>query len=217
MAAVVVMAKAPRPGQVKTRMEPCLGRAGCAALQAALLRQAAGLAVEAAPDAAFVAYAPAEAEAELSELVPPGVALFPQHGASLGQRMAAAAGEVFRRHGGPLAVIGADAPTLDSARVGAAFAELAAGTDVCLGPARDGGYYLLAATRPAPALFDLPDQAWGGPEVLELTVRAVEAAGLSTALLPEEHDLDTPADAAALADDSRVPADVGALLTPCVR
>jgi rSAM/selenodomain-associated transferase 2 len=72
--------------------------------------------------------------------------------------------------------------------------------DVVFGPALDGGYYLVGHKRPEPALFDLPPQGWGGPDVLDRSLAAAHAAGLTTALIRQERDLDTPEDADALRD-----------------
>ena len=82
-----------------------------------------------------------------------------------------------------------------------------------IGPALDGGYYLLAARRAHPALFAIDDAAWGGPEVLDRTLAvAGRGAACRCDLLVTERDLDEPADAAALAADPRVPAAIRALV-----
>ena len=212
--AVLVMAKAPVPGRVKTRLQPLLGRDGCAELQAELIRHAAAWALEVAPGAAWLAYSPARAREEIEQLVPSGVDLFPQRGRSLGQRLEAATRHVLERRPGALLVIGTDAPTLTLAHAAGARGRLMVGDDVCFGPAADGGYYLLALDRPQPQLFSLPREEWGRPRVLELSVRAARAAGLTVGLLGEEYDLDTPDDAAELLTDPRVPPRVAEILAP---
>lgn len=194
---IVIMAKAPEPGAVKTRLAPLLGQAGCAELQRRLIQHTVRWALRAA-DLVSVAYAPAGAGELLAGLVPPAVALFPQRGASLGARMQAACADAAGRHHGPLALIGTDAPLLGPSHVHAAFAELAQGADACLIPARDGGYVLIALTNLDAAAFDIPDGAWGGPDVLEQTLEALARAGLRAALLPAVPDLDTPGDVMAL-------------------
>jgi rSAM/selenodomain-associated transferase 1 len=206
------MAKAPRAGEVKTRLEPLLGAEGCARLQAALVREATRWAFEVAPGAVYVAYAPAAAEAEVRELVPDGVALLAQEGRDLGERLATATERVLASAGGPLIVVGTDAPTLRRSHADGALARLAAGCDACFGPALDGGYYLVALTRSLPELFALPADAWGGPDVLELSLRAASDAGILAAVLDTERDLDTPADARALLADPALPDEVAAAL-----
>jgi uncharacterized protein len=210
--AVLVMAKAPVPGRVKTRLEPLLGREGCARLQAELIRHAAALALEVAAGAAWLAYTPGRTREQLEELAPEGLSLFPQKGRGLGERLEAATRYVLERRPGTLIVVGTDAPSLTAAHAAAARSRLMAGDDVCFGPAADGGYYLVALDRPQPALFSLPRAEWGGPRVLDLSVRAARQAGLTVGLLGEEHDLDTPDDAAELVRDRRVPPGVAAIL-----
>ena len=210
--AVLVMAKAPRAGDVKTRLAPLLGDEGCARLQAALTRRAAGWASEVAPGAAFVAYAPDGAIEEMLELVPPGTDLFAQEGDHLGERLAAASTRVLSMHDGPLLVIGTDLATLSRGHAEAALDDLSNGCDVCFGPAFDGGYYLVALARDLPDVFALPADAWGGAEVFELSLRAAATAGLQFGMLRAERDLDTPADARAALADPSFPPDIAEIL-----
>lgn len=204
MTPILIMAKAPRPGEAKTRLEPLLGPDGCARLQAELIRHTALWAAEAAPSV-WLSFAPADACAELAELVPRRVRLFPQDHGDLGARLRAATERVWREHCGPLMAIGTDAPELGPVHLRFAEHALATGADACLAPALDGGYALIALACPIPAAFDLPPDAWGGPDVLALTIAALEAAGCTTALLDPVRDLDTPADASSIAADPRCP------------
>lgn len=122
--AVLIMAKAPWPGTVKTRLQPLLGPDGCAALAGQLTRNAARVAAAAIaatmrpdpgaglPGAVFAAVDPPGAVAEVGSLLPPGTRLLAQRGANLGERMAAAAGDVFAGGYRPVVIIGTDAPTL---------------------------------------------------------------------------------------------------------
>jgi glycosyltransferase A (GT-A) superfamily protein (DUF2064 family) len=275
-ARILVMARAPVAGAAKTRLEPLLGPAGCARLQAALVAHTVATAAALGP----VSVAVTGPAALVAPLVPAGVELFRQRDGDLGVRMAAAVEQVRARdaratptswardgdatagtgpavvrgtdspHGTahatasspdlrPLGathataasqlrathvaaeaviVVGTDCPQLGATHVRAALAALAAGADAVFGPARDGGYYLvaLAPTTPAAPVFALPPAAWGGPQVLALSRTAAGRAGLRVALLDVEHDLDTPADAARARADPRVPATIAALLRPPV-
>jgi rSAM/selenodomain-associated transferase 2/rSAM/selenodomain-associated transferase 1 len=198
--AVLVMAKAPIPGRVKTRLEPVFTRAECAAIQARLIRRTAAWAVEeAAPGAAYVAFDPPEARDLMASLVPPEAKLVEQRGGGLGERLHVAAQQAHERHGErPLIVVGVDT-RLTRAHAHGALERLRSGSDVVFGPALDGGYYLVALARPAPELFAIEPSAWGGPDVLERSLAAAAAAGLEAALLDRrERDLDTPADAEGL-------------------
>jgi rSAM/selenodomain-associated transferase 2/rSAM/selenodomain-associated transferase 1 len=196
------MAKAPIPGRVKTRLGPVFSPEECAEIQRVLVRRTARWAAQTAREgAAYVAHDPPEGWAALAPLVPPGVEPIPQSGAHLGERLAEAVAEVFERQpAGPLLVVGVDT-RLTPQHASAALERLAGGADVVFGPALDGGYYLVGLKRPADAraLFDLPPNGWGGPEVLDHSLAAARAAGLRAELLETERDLDTPADAEALA------------------
>jgi len=207
------MAKAPRPGLAKTRLAPMLGDDRCASLQSALITRAVAVATSVAPAATFVAFDPPDARGELAGLVPPGVELVPQRGGHLGERMAAAAGDVYAVHLGPLVVVGTDIPLLEARHLHDAFAALAGGDDVVLGPAYDGGYYLAGITRPEPSLFDIAPELWGGARVLSATTTRVRAVGLRVGLLEVLRDLDTPEDAMALAAEGGLPSELRLLLS----
>ena len=124
----------------------------------------------------------------------------------------AATSDVATTRTGPVIVIGTDCPVLNPAHLATATKQLRQGRDMVLGPAHDGGYYLIALARPDPRLFALPTHAWGGPDVATLTMRAATTAGLSTGLIDAEHDLDTPADIAPLLADPRLPPQIAAIL-----
>jgi rSAM/selenodomain-associated transferase 1 len=207
--AAVVIAKAPRPGLCKTRLEPALGADGCARLQAALIRRAVAWA--SAVGDPFVAFTPREARDEIRPLAE-GATLIEQNGGDLGDRLAGATGDVLERHGGPVLLVGVDTPQLDARHAEAALDDLANGIDVTIGPASDGGYYLIGLHEPHPEVFALPTAAWGGPEVFGLTLAAAHEAGLSIGMLRAERDLDEPADAAAFLADPLTPAEIAAIL-----
>ncbi len=210
--AVLVMAKAPRPGHAKTRLEPLLGRAGCARLQAALVTRAARWAHAVVDADTWVAFDPPDARSELARLVGPDVRLLPQVPGDLGQRIAAAATSIHAARPGPVLVVGCDVPALGPQHARAALDDLADGCQIVVGPALDGGYYLLAVAEDRPELFDLPSQAWGGPEVLALTL--ARAQGLSLGLLRAERDLDTPDDVRAALADPLIAPGLAELLSP---
>ena len=211
--AVLVMAKAPRPGLAKTRLAPMLGDDRCACLQAALITRAVAVATSVAPGATFVAFDPPDARGEVAGLVPRGVELVAQLGGHLGERLAAAVTDVYAVHQGLLVVVGTDIPLLGARHLRDAFAVLAGGDDVVLGPAYDGGYYLAGMTRPEPSLFDIAPELWGGPDVLAATLARVEADGARCHLLEELRDLDIPEDAVALAAEPTLPSALRPLLS----
>lgn len=208
-----MLARAPIAGACKTRLEPLLGPEGCALLQAVLIARAAGWAQAAAPGAAFVGVTPTDWAARTQALVAPGVRVFGQVDGHLGERIAAAVAHVLALEPGPLLLVGADFVGLDPAHAAAAFDDLDAGYDMTIGPATDGGYYLIGLRRPSPELFALAAGEWGGPDVLRLTLAAAATAGLRVGLLRAERDLDEPADARALLVDPITPDEIRAALT----
>jgi rSAM/selenodomain-associated transferase 1 len=209
--ALLIMAKAPRPGEVKTRLEPLLGPDGCARLQTELIRHTSRWAAG-CTRRSWLAIAPADGRPEVADLLPAGVTVFPQRGCDLGARLRDATARCFRTHRAALSVIGTDAPELGPVHLRFAELALADGNDACLIPALDGGYAMIALARPIPQAFDVPPGAWGGPDVLDLTVRALHAAGRSCAVLEPVRDLDTPDDARWVAADPRCPAAIRHIL-----
>jgi uncharacterized protein len=208
--AVLVMATAPQPGATKPELEPLLGAEGCERLQRALIARAARWAARVG--VAYVAHAPAGAREEIAALIPPEATLFAQVEGHTGDRLAAAFGHVSERHDGPVVVIGTDQPGLSDGHARAAADDLRAGVDVTLGPATSGGYYLLGARRFYGELFEIDAEEWGGPRVMELTLRLLHEAGLSMGWLRSERELLAPADAAALLADPCAPADIREVL-----
>ena len=114
-----------------------------------------------------------------------------QTSGDLGRRMATAFAEAFRSGALRVAVIGTDCPAITPELLAEAFQRLET-ADLVLGPATDGGYYLIALRRPVPELFvDIP---WGSPRVLEQTLQRAQRLSLSVALLKTLSDVDRPED-----------------------
>jgi glycosyltransferase A (GT-A) superfamily protein (DUF2064 family) len=212
VAAVVVMARAPRRGQVRRALEPVIGPDRCAALQAALILQTAGWARNVAPDGLHIAHDPPDAAADLRRLIGDHASLFPQNGEGIAGRVADAAARVYVHHQGPLLIVWPDLPRLRVEHAAAALDDLAAGCDVVLGPAIDGGFYLIGISRPMPKLFALPENAWRSPDVMTMGLAAARDAGLEIGLLRAERALHRPGDVRAALADPLLPADVGQLL-----
>jgi uncharacterized protein len=210
--AVVVMARAPRPGQVRRALEPLLGADGCAELQAALIVGAVRWARAVAPGAVYVAHDPPDAAPEMRALLPADIALLPQNGDGIGRRLADATARVFVRHHGPVVIVWPDLPRLRPDHATAALGDLDAGCDLVLGPVIGGGLYLIAIDRPQPKLFALPEQAWRGPDVMTMGIAAARSAGLEVGILRTERALQRPADLRAARADPMLPADVARIL-----
>jgi rSAM/selenodomain-associated transferase 1 len=131
----------------------------------------------------------------LKGVFPASWPVVPQSGGALGERLNAAFSHLLARPGNRAAIIGSDSPDLPLGHVHRAF-KLLKHRDVVLGPATDGGYYLIGLRAMAPSLFQHID--WGTPTVLAATTRAVETARLTLGLTPPWYDVDDPASLALL-------------------
>jgi glycosyltransferase A (GT-A) superfamily protein (DUF2064 family) len=212
--AVLIMARAPRRGEVRRALEPLIGADRCAALQAHLIREAVGWGKAVAPEAVHIAHDPPDAASEIRLLLAPNIVVFPQNGDGIAGRLADAAARVFARHSGPLLIVWPDLPRMRLEHARAALDDLGAGCDAVLGPALEGGFYLIGINRPLPKLFALPEQAWRSPDVMTLTAAAVRAAGLELGILRAERALHRPADVRAALADPLLPEEVGRILEP---
>ena len=191
-AALVVFAKVPEAGAVKTRLVPPLTAAEAAALYDAFLRDA--LADLAAPDAfaepvAVRLYLAGEA-APPGGLVPPGVSVHRQRGDGLGERMRRAFVETFAAGFGRVVVVGTDHPTLPLAFLGEAFRALRAPLTAVLGPSDDGGYYALGLNDLAAGGADLFAMRFSHGAVFADTLARVAASGAQPVVLPPWYDVD---------------------------
>jgi len=213
--AAVVMARAPRPGEVRRALVPILGNDGCAELQAALITAAVRWAHSVAPGAVHVAHDPPDAAPEIRALLPFETALFPQNGDGIGRRLADATARVFARHSGPVLVVWPDLPRLRPDHAAAALDDLDAGCDLVLGPVIGGGLYLVAVSRPQPKLFSLPEQAWRGADVMTMGLAAARRVGLEVGILRTERALHRPADLRAARADPTLPPEIARILGAC--
>ena len=210
--AVVVMAQAARPGQVRRALEPLLGPEGCAALQSALIAAAVDWAHAVAPGAVHVAYDPPDAADEMRALLPADTDLFPQNGIGIGGVLAAATARVFARRPGPVLVVWPDLLRLRTDHATAALGDLSAGCGLALGPVIDGGLYLIAIGRPQPKLFALPDEAWRGADIMAVALAAAREADLEVGILRAERALRRPADLRAARAEPTLPPGLAEIL-----
>jgi uncharacterized protein len=195
-ATVVVMAKAPVVGAVKTRLLPALAAEEATNLYHCFLLDTLDL-VRGIAAAPVLAYAPAEAHAWFAALCA-DFALMPQTGVDLGARMAAVFANLFAQGTRPVVLLGADAPTLPADLIKEALATLDAdASDVVLVPVADGGYCLIGLAAPQPALFS--GMPWSTADVLARTLDRASALGLRAATLAPWWDVDTPDDLRRLA------------------
>lgn len=192
MTAVIMFAKAPRRGYVKTRLSADVGRARALEVYRQVGAQVAAGVARRYP--LTVWYDPPDAEREmrvwLGELE-----FHAQEGDDLGARMAHAFRVHLGRGDAPVVAIGADAPDVDAETIAQACRHLET-ADVVLGPALDGGYYLIGLREKADSLFrGIP---WGSPRVMAVTLAACERVQLAVRQLGALRDIDTGGDLAAL-------------------
>lgn len=188
---IILFTKVPRPGAVKTRLAKGIGdEAACRIYRkmgADTVSALAGL-----PYPLEVRYTPDDSESEeevRSWLEPLGANRFvPQGSGDLGARMEAAITEGVGL-GRRVCVVGADLPEMTPQLVTEAYSAMDNGADLVLGPALDGGYYLLATGAPYPQLFR--EMEWSQPRVLEETLARAHGLGLRVYLLPPLRDVDT--------------------------
>ncbi len=197
---VYVVAKAPRPGVSKTRLCPPLTPDQASHLAAAFLRDTLSNATLAGVSPRIVCQGMTE-QRELRRLVGPLTQVSIQSGAGLGDALDGAVREGVADGFAAVAVLGADSPTLPALVIREALAALTEDHDVALGPAEDGGYYLLAARRVYPWLFR--DMPWSTNGVASETLRRCQALGLRTHVLPAWYDVDDAASLAILRMDLR--------------
>lgn len=200
-AALVLYARVPRPGTVKTRLLPLLTPAEAAALHRALLMDSMDILRSAARAGAraIVSWSepwdPGRDDPELSEAAR-GFDHMLQPAGDLGTRLAATLREVLQATAaqgtGRVVIFGSDSPTLPARRLTAALGLLRDGTEAVLGPAEDGGFYLLGASRFVPGMLE--GVAWGTASAFRDARRALQSAGLAVGLLPAWYDIDRPED-----------------------
>ena len=195
LCAMTVMAKAPRPGRVKTRLSPPLTLDQTAALNVCFLRDTTENLATIPGSAGLISYTPQGDEALFEGLLPETFGLVLQRGDGFGERLLAAAQDILAIGYGSVCLIDSDSPTVPAAAFAQAAEALSKpGDRIVLGPSHDGGYYLIGLKQPHPEPFERI--TWSTGSVLAETVERCRAAGLEVVLLPTWYDVD---DAATLA------------------
>jgi uncharacterized protein len=201
--AIAIMAKAPDVARVKTRLSPLLRPDESRELSACFLRDMTNMLVSAgraAPIDGYIAFAPAGSEASFASIVAPGTGYVLADGTidappdviGFGRCLLQAAQALFARGYGAVGLLNSDSPTLPPDLIIEAVQRLAArGERAVLGPATDGGYYLLALKTPHAALFAGID--WSTARVADQTRAAARRLGLGVAEIAPWYDVDDPA------------------------
>ena len=189
---LIIFTRYPEIGQTKTRLIPILGAEGAAHLQQQLTEQTVTLGRSLlAQKIALRVYFAGGNMALMQKWLGQKLAYFPQSGADLGQRMEQAFAESFAQGAQQVVLIGTDCPLLTEALIHQAFWQLTQ-REIVLGPAEDGGYYLIGLSRFLPALFQGID--WGSDRVLAQTQAIIQHHHYTVDYLPPLFDLDRPSD-----------------------
>jgi hypothetical protein len=190
---LIVFTRWPEPGESKTRLIPVLGADGAADLQRQMTLHTIAHAREVArrEHVALEARFAGGTADRMRQWLGGGMDYYPQGEGDLGARMEGALRDAFSRGAGRVVLVGTDCPGLDAAVMRSAFAALRR-KDVVLGPATDGGYWLIGLRQHAPALF--ADMPWGTDAVFERTRDRARSLGLSVHTLGPLPDVDRPED-----------------------
>jgi rSAM/selenodomain-associated transferase 1 len=191
-----IFAKAPLAGEAKTRLAGETSPAFAAELAEAMLLDTLAR-CRRVPVRRVLVFTPEASRAWFEEAAGPDYEMSLQGAGDLGARLGAFFAAQFRRGSRAVVVIGCDSPDVPVAWIREAFEKLDS-TDVVIGPAGDGGYYLIGVNRLFPEIFQLDD--WGGATVLQSTRQRVCEAQRSLALLPTWQDVDTLADVLLLSE-----------------
>lgn len=189
MLSLVIFARVPHPGKVKTRLAATVGEAGACEIYRQLLHRTAELARSLG--GIDVTVAAPEAPEQLCEFFGPNISGKIQAHGDLGVKMSAAFDEQFRDGASRVVMICSDCPWITRGDIEAAFQGLGE-HDLVLGPATDGGYWLIGLKRPAPGLFT--GVAWSTNTVFDETLKKAAALNLRVAQLRTLSDIDTEND-----------------------
>ena len=186
---LIVFVKAPRPGTVKTRLAEAIGAVAAAGAYRRLVEE---LLQNLRPlPKVELCYSPDSAGTEIVPWLREGWRCSKQGAGDLGQRLLAAFERAFADGANQVVVIGSDCPAVTTEDIGNAWRSLSS-HDVVLGPAADGGYWLMGLREPHPEPFN--NIPWSTPDVLSVTLKRIRRAELNVQLLRELYDVDTERD-----------------------
>ncbi len=211
--ALIVFAKLPAAGRVKTRLTPELSEQEAADLYEAFLLDALESYLTLDVDVRLY-FAPSAAKLDFA-FIGEGVDVFDQRGDDLGTRMASAFNDTFAAGYDRVAIIGTDHPTLPRSFIDDAFSSLSRPKSVTIGPAEDGGYYLLAMNGFIPEIFR--GVTYSHANVFSEARDRIAASGASLTVLPEWYDVDTPAQLRRLCADIAKIGDIAPRTTNYIR
>jgi rSAM/selenodomain-associated transferase 1 len=188
--AIIIMAKVPLAGNVKTRLEKVISPENCAKLAEAFLKDAVNKAKAVCEDV-FVAFFPPNEAGKLRETVPDGQ-IFEQTGKDLGERMFHAFEFVFSGEADAVVMIGTDSPTFPFDYIEQAFEFLETNSEIVLGKTDDGGFYLIGLRGLRKEIFE--NVVWSSPKTFEQVFENVRKLQLHLRETPGWYDIDEAPD-----------------------
>jgi len=194
---IIIMAKVPIAGTVKTRLQPFLSAEQSATLAECFLRDAVSKA-KSLSNELIIAYTPVEKRDVLLTTLPNEQIFIEQKGANLGGKMFHAFEFAFSQNSDAVVMIGTDSPTFPAQFITQAF-EMLSETDAVLGETADGGFYLIGLQKLEKEIFEAVE--WSSPKTFNQTVQNIENLGLKFSLLPNWYDIDMPDDLKRLKKD----------------
>ncbi len=194
---IIIMAKIPKAGKVKTRLEPILSPEKCAELADAFLQDTINKALTQNIQL-IIAFSPNGKNDYFDKFSNENIIFIPQKGADLGEKMFNAFKFAFEQKAVSAVLIGTDSPTFPRKFIEQAFEKLEK-TDAILGKSADGGYYLIGLKLLLREIFE--NVIWSSEKAYEQTARNIEKCGLKLSNLPEWFDVDLPADLERLRKD----------------
>ena len=189
---LLIFLKYPEPGKVKTRLTQYIGKEKAAHIYSVMAETIIHHVSKSTEYKAIIFFDPPERKTDVKNWLPNNDCKFlPQEGNSLGERMANAFSKAFSLGAEKAVIIGTDCIDISNDLISVAFATLDI-TDVILGPAEDGGYYLLGLKKLIPEIFNNID--WSTNRVLNQTLKTLREKGLRFQLLQTLKDIDTAND-----------------------
>ena len=189
--AIIIMAKVPRAGNVKTRLHKILAPADCAALAEAFLKDAVNKAKSVCENV-FIAFSPPQEVQKLKEILPGESNFIEQTGEDLGAKMFNAFKFAFERKIDSVVMIGTDSPTFPFDFIEQAFEFLETNAEIVLGKTEDGGFYLIGQRVLRREIFE--NVMWSSPQTFERVYANIQNLGLHLREVPGWYDVDEEAD-----------------------
>jgi len=195
---IIIFAKEPKGGNVKTRLQEYLGKNLCVNLYKALLRDTLDITKRVACEHKILAYDSNGKNPRYLKKIAPRYTFYKQKGDGLGERMYNAFRFAKDSGASKMVIVGSDSPTLPASSIEKAF-DLLSYADAVLGPSLDGGYYLIGMKSPCAGLFK--GITWSSPTVLKDTIKNAQKLKKRVALLDKRYDIDDVRDLFRLKND----------------